>query len=175
MKKFCITSLLIGIIILSITFAITPKSPQKEYLRLHIRANSNYHVDQEIKYSVRDVVVDYLTPFIAECNTKQKAQNMLLSQKDNLKQIIDSFLKRKGFNYTSTVTIKNEYFPTRIYSNYTLNEGYYDAIIIELGSGKGNNWWCVVYPPLCFTSNESSIIYRSKILEIIQNFYSSKD
>ena len=66
--------------------------------------------------------------------------------------------------------INNEYFPSRTYEDLTLNEGWYDALIISLGTGEGDNWWCVVYPPLCFTSGSCDIKYKSKILEIIRNF-----
>ena len=61
-------------------------------------------------------------------------------------------LRQKGFNYVSNVKINNEYFPSRTYENTTLESGYYDAVIIELGEAKGDNWWCVMYPPLCFVN-----------------------
>ena len=83
-----------------------------------------------------------------------------------VKRLIDGFLIKKGFNYRSRVEIRNEKFPTRVYEDLTLEAGYYDALIIELGEGKGDNWWCVVYPPLCFTGGEN-VKYRSKIYELI--------
>ena len=78
-------------------------------------------------------------------------------------------LKNAGFNYHSKVAVRNELFPTRVYGDFTLEEGFYDALIVELGEAKGDNWWCVVYPPLCFTGTEN-IKYKSKILEIINSF-----
>ena len=81
----------------------------------------------------------------------------------------------EGFSYTAHAKINNEYFPLRTYENnnqtLTLKEGYYDALILELGSGSGNNWWCVVYPAFCFTEtkNFDNIVYISKIWEILKS------
>lgn len=74
------------------------------------------------------------------------------------------------FSYRSKASVREEEFPTRVYEDLTLDAGYYDALILELGSGKGDNWWCVVYPPLCFTGGECGYVYKSKILEIIESF-----
>ena len=143
---------------------------QVEYLRIHIRANSNSEIDQNVKYEVKSLAVEYLTPFIAECDTKQDAERVLQQNKEILENKIDLLLYKKGFNYNSNIAIRNEKFPTRVYEDFTLEEGFYDAVVIELGKAEGDNWWCVVYPPLCFTGNESNIVYKSKIYEIIQNF-----
>ena len=75
------------------------------------------------------------------------------------------------FTVGSEALIRNEKFPTRVYGELTLDCGYYDALIINLGSGKGDNWWCVVYPPLCFTGEGQNYVYKSKIHEIIKRFY----
>ena len=64
-----------------------------------------------------------------------------------------------------------ERFPTRVYEGVTLAAGVYDALILELGSGEGDNWWCVVYPPLCFTGGSVNVVYRSKIAQIIRQFF----
>ena len=64
-----------------------------------------------------------------------------------------------------------EEFPTRVYGGLTLENGFYDALIIELGSGKGDNWWCVVYPPLCFSGEGTNYVYKSKLKQIINDFY----
>ena len=151
---------------------LTPtQNKQVEYLRIHIRANSNLEVDQSVKYLVKDKVVNFLTPLISECDTKIKAQNTLEKNLKNIEQVANEVLKNNGYNYVSSAKINTEKFPTRVYSNLTLEAGYYDALIINLGSGSGDNWWCVVYPPLCFTGEGTSYIYKSKIYEIIKNFF----
>ena len=173
MKKFCISFTLFLIIILSLSAcAVFPRSDTKtEYLRIHIRADSNEENAQAVKYRVKDAVVDYLTPFIALCDTKSKAEDMISSKMPEIKAVADKVLTEQGYDYAATVKLNTENFPTRNYGNFTLTEGFYDALIIELGSGKGDNWWCVVYPPLCFTGSGTSYVYKSKILEIIQGFF----
>ena len=96
-------------------------------------------------------------------------------------QVLISFLFKKqiealllsvfSFNYSAKASVKKEKFPTRVYQGVQLESGIYDALIIELGSGKGDNWWCVVYPPLCFTGENVKYSYKSKILQIIRSFY----
>ena len=172
MKKSGITFFVILIIVLSV-FAVYSSIPEThtEYLRIHIRADSNSEEDQTVKYSVKEKVVEFLTPVVATCKTKDAAEKVIKSNLSKIEEICDGELKEKGFNYISKATIKEEKFPTRVYGDLTLKSGYYDALIIELGSGKGDNWWCVVYPPLCFTESRVSYIYKSKIKEIIDGFF----
>ena len=142
----------------------------ESYLRIHIRANSNSHTDQTIKYEIKNLCVEYLSEYVPECESKDEVITMLNTQKQPLKAIIDEFLSRKGFEYDCNISINNEFFPTRSYGDLTLEEDYYDALIINLGSGTGDNWWCVVYPPLCFNTN-SNVVYKSKIKELIESIW----
>lgn len=171
MKKVCISFIAIAIIILSVVGVCFTKTTHTEYLRIHIRANSNSEQDQAIKYEVKRAVVEFLTPFIAECDTKQKAQEVFNAQKQNITGVANKVLEKGGFNYTASVKICREEFPTRVYENYTLEQGFYDAIIINLGNAEGQNWWCVVYPPLCFTGSGADYRYESKIGQIIKDFF----
>ncbi|MBO4323256.1 MAG: stage II sporulation protein R [Clostridia bacterium] len=172
MKKFCISLFLIVIILLTVACGFeSGEREESEYLRIHIRANSNGDEDQRIKYAVRDAVINYLTPIVADCRSKSEATEKINSKEKDIKYIADEILLKGGFKYSSTVAVLNEEFPTRIYEEVTLEGGYYDALIIGLGAAKGDNWWCVVYPPLCFTSGEN-VKYKSKILEIISEFKS---
>ena len=171
-RKACISFLIVAIIVLSGISLTSQKSGQeKEYLRIHIRANSNLSVDQQVKYLVKDKVVDFLTPYIAECNTKQKAQNMLNSNLSKIEEVALRVLRANGFDYSVKASVKNEQFPTRYYQDLCLESGFYDALILELGKAQGDNWWCVVYPPLCFTGEGQNYKYRSKILDIISDFF----
>lgn len=175
MKNVCISFLIIAIIVLSaIGLTLPQNTVEKEYLRIHIRANSNLQADQTVKYAVRDAVIEYLTPKVSECNTKLKAEKMLTENLENIEKTADAVLKTYGFSYTSRAAVREEEFPTRIYEDLTLDGGFYDALIIELGDGTGDNWWCVVYPPLCFTGEGSGYVYRSKIADIIDDFFKKK-
>jgi len=164
MKKRCITFFCCCIIVLvSVLSGCVDKT---QYLRIHIRANSNGKADQAVKYEVRDLVVNYLSPLVENCSSKHQAISVVKENESAVNQLIEGLLRKKGFNYGCKITVKNENFPTRVYQDVTLEAGYYDAIIIELGKAEGENWWCVVYPPLCFTFKEN-VRYRSKILDII--------
>ena len=172
MKKFCISFFILAIIILSaIGLNLEENNVKKEYLRIHVRAHSNLEEDQAIKYLVKDAVVEYLTPFIAECDTKEKAERMLKGKLFEIERVADQVLKLNGKDYKSKASVREEEFPTRVYGSLCLENGFYDALILNLGSGEGNNWWCVVYPPLCFTGEGSSYVYKSKIKEIIDGFF----
>ncbi len=170
MKNFCITLLLIFIISVTVAVSFNKSTLSEEYLRIHIRANSNSQIDQSVKYEIKDELVNYLTPYIANVNSKEDAIKLLNEKRLTLISITNKILKSKGLDYTSNVVVRNEKFPTRVYGEFTLEEGFYDAVIVELGNAKGDNWWCVVYPPLCFTSSDCGVEYKSKILEIINEF-----
>ena len=172
MKKSGITFFVVLLIVLSIiaVYSGVPKT-HVEYLRIHIRADSNEPSAQQVKYYVKERVVDYLTPYLAECNTKAAAINTLTERMGEIERICCAALKEKGFDYGATARLKSENFPTRTYGELTLESGFYDALIIELGSGEGDNWWCVVYPPLCFTESNALYVYKSKIYEIIKGFF----
>lgn len=171
MRNICIVFLCLTIIVLSGVSYLTMPTTKKEYLRIHIRANSNEQIDQAVKYKVKDDVVAFLTPKIAECDTFQKAINLLTDNLTEIEKVANTTLKENGFTYTSKASVKNEKFPTRKYEDLVLDGGFYDALILELGSGDGDNWWCVVYPPLCFVGNGEGYVYKSKIMEIINNFF----
>ncbi len=174
MKK----GILIGILIVAIAglcfaFAGTAEkeTAHDAYLRVHIRANSNGEADQTVKYLVRDRVVEFLTPTVAGAEDKETAVSLIRGKLGEIAKVADEVLRRNGFFYGARASLREEEFPTRVYDGVTLEAGVYDALIVELGSGSGDNWWCVVYPPLCFTGGNSNVVYKSKILEIIDNFF----
>ena len=147
----------------------------ESYLRIHIRANSNLEIDQNVKYKVKDFVVDFLTPIIAECNSFEDVKLSLENNKTQIENVCNNVLKTEGFSYVASASITNEYFPTRAYGNYVLESDFYDALVIELGEASGDNWWCVVYPPLCFLDAKNldleGVKYKSKLVELINNFF----
>lgn len=183
MKKSCIIFLLSIIIILAAVGGVFGRnaggsgSNCGEYLRIHIRANSNSEEDQAVKYLVRDKIVEYLTPVVAECHTKSEAVAKISTQINAISAVASSVLRENGYFYGGKASVREEEFPTRIYDELTLPTGLYDALIIELGEGKGDNWWCVVYPPLCFSGGKvtaGNVVYKSKIAEIIEAWKNAK-
>lgn len=172
MKKFCIVFVLLFIII--VTAAVTAQGgAQTEYLRMHVRANSDAAADQAVKYEVKDAIVDYLMPLAAACASKEEAMAALREAIPQIEAVADAVLAENGFSYTAHAAVRREEFPTRVYDGVTLEAGMYDALIVELGTGEGANWWCVLYPPMCFSGEATggNIEYRSRIAEIIRSFF----
>ena len=162
--------------LLSISFIIIIlfcplQTNEQQYLRIHIRANSNSVLDQNVKYKVKDEIVDFLIPYLSQAKNFGEAKKIVKQNFDNIESVANSVLERDGFSYKSSAKLENEYFPTRVYDDIVLEEGNYDALIVNLGSGEGNNWWCLIFPAYCFTksSNSDKVEYISLIWEIIKN------
>lgn len=171
MKNFGIIFSVVILVLILIMGNFTTTNKNCEYLRIHIRANSNSSIDQAVKYKIKDAIVDGLIPILAECESKEESIIAVEKNFEYIENIADNILKNDGFNYSSKAKISYENFPTRSYGNLTLKHGFYDALILELGEGQGDNWWCVVYPPLCFVNGSSHVNnFKSRILEIIRNF-----
>lgn len=171
MRYFIIAISIIAIVLIFVFTPLTGSSSEIEYLRIHIRANSNSVEDQTVKYRVKEEVVDALIPLLSEIDSFKQAKTTIEQNYSLIENVANNVLKQEGFTYKSNAKIENEYFPTRSYENITLEEGYYDALILELGSGEGDNWWCIVFPAFCFTKSQKSdnIVYISRIWDIIKS------
>ena len=147
---------------------------QENCIRIHIRANSNDEFDQAVKLKVRDAVTNHLVTLLADCKTKRQAYALLENDKENIVKIADLTLKQSNCAYKTSIRLNNEYFPDRTYEDYEFPAGNYDALILELGSGKGDNWWCVAFPPLCFVPSGSGgdkIVYKSWVKETLEKLF----
>lgn len=177
MKKTVFIAVAAVLILAAVAACVLSDSADNEFLRIHIRADSNSSDDQQVKYVVKQAVVNFLTPLLASANSKNAAMSVVNSNLSAIKQICDKTLKAQGKTYFATVKLCRENFPDRSYNGVTLAAGVYDALIIQLGSGSGDNWWCVVYPPLCFVGESNgtqNIIYKSRLLEIIRQWQQSR-
>lgn len=118
-------------------------------LRLHIRANSDTEEDQALKLKVRDEITKQCAHLFTNAKNEEEAKQIT---KENLKEIEKvslKVIKENGYNYKVKVQVVNMYFETRKYETFTMPAGYYDAVTVDIGSGEGKNWWCVLFPPLC--------------------------
>ena len=149
------------------------KSVFDSVIRIHIRANSNDDVDQAVKLKVRDEITCYLSDKLAHCSDKSEALSVIVENMDELEQIANATLYDNDFNYSSVVYVNKSHFPEKEYDGYIFPEGDYDALIIELGTGTGNNWWCVAFPPLCFVpdNGEGEIVYKSWVKEMLDEIF----
>lgn len=128
------------------------------FFRLHILANSDSLEDQSVKLKVRDSIVSYMKSLSYDGLTKQEAILLTQEHLDDFKNIAKKILLENGFNYDVNLEVGNFHFPTKEYGNITLPAGYYDGLKIELGEAKGQNWWCSLFPPLCFVDISSGVI-----------------
>ena len=168
-KRFFLTMFILAIVSLSFYGC---SDNYDDVIRIHIRAHSNSVEDQEVKLKVRDSVVDYITPLLLNAIDVIEVKDILLDNITNIEHVADAVPEKEGYSYTSSASINREYFPTRVYGEYSFPADYYEALIINLGSGTGDNWWCVAYPPLCFVGDgEGDVVYKSKILEIIERYF----
>ncbi len=131
---------------------LTAYAVRSETLRLHIIAESNSEEDQAIKLLVRDEVLVLANDILSSSSDIDNAIKTATENISYIESEVNSFLKEIEIDYTAKVTIEDFYFNTTSYDNFTLPEGEYPALTVYLGSGEGQNWWCVVYPSLCVSS-----------------------
>lgn len=136
---------------------------QKDIVRIHIRANSDSEEDQNVKLLVRDRINEYLSPILEKPETKEEAMEILASELDNLKEIA-----QKTSRMECRVTLGQEKFPQKTYGDKIYPAGEYTALIIEIGSGAGRNWWCVAFPNMCYTTSEKKVEYKSFFIELLE-------
>lgn len=121
-------------------------------VRLHVIANSDSDSDQALKLQVRDAVLAQATPLLAGTGSRQEAENALADHLEELAQAGAEVLAREGCGDPVTVTLSDQWFPTKVYDGFSLPAGNYRALRVVIGEGAGQNWWCVVFPPLCLAS-----------------------
>lgn len=142
--------------------------------RLHVIANSDTEEDQNLKYIVRDNLLDYMNSICKDCNSKQEAISIVEKNKDTFEQIAINTIKEQGYSYDVNINIGNFEFPTKHYGDISLPAGFYDALRVEIGQAKGQNWWCVMFPPLCFVDISSGVV-PNESKELIENSLSEEE
>lgn len=126
--------------------------------RLHVIANSDSQEDQELKLKVRDKLLEYMNTICVDCSTKEEAIALAEDHKEDFQKIAEKTIKENGFDYPVKININNFYFPTKNYGDISLPAGFYDALRVEIGNASGQNWWCVMFPSLCFVDVSSGIV-----------------
>ena len=145
--------------ICAISYAQSVSSDISESVfRLHVIANSNSTEDQNLKYTIRDNLLEYMNEICKTCYSKQEAINIVKQNQNKFKEIAINTINEQGYSYNVNIEIGNFEFPTKIYGDISLPAGFYDALKVEIGEAKGQNWWCVMFPPLCFVDISSGIV-----------------
>lgn len=127
-------------------------------LRFHVLANSDSDADQNVKEKVRDAVGIYLSPFLNEVESLEETKYVVNEHLDDIIQVAEKTLKENGYEDTVTARIAEIDFPEKTYGNYTFPKGEYEALQIVIGEGKGQNWWCVLYPNMCFKGTVYEVV-----------------
>ncbi|MBW8349992.1 stage II sporulation protein R [Bacillus sp. IITD106] len=128
-----------------------------EAIRLRILANSDGEKDQEVKRAIRDAVNAEITNWVQDLTSIDAARTTITSRLDYVEEIAKKELAARNLDYSVKVEFGNVQFPTKLYGQYLYPAGTYEAILITLGEGKGANWWCVLFPPLCFLDFSNSL------------------
>lgn len=131
---------------------------KEKLIRFHVIANSDEEEDQELKLKVRDAVIKYLQPKLEKSSSIEESEKIIQLEHDNIEEISRNIIKKNGYNYNVTAKLQYSDFPAKQYSSVVLPAGKYKALKIVIGEGKGKNWWCVMFPPLCFVDEQSGVI-----------------
>lgn len=175
MKKFIYITLVIVIIMLVYNNEKdkeTVKIPDSA-IRFRILANSNSPRDQRIKEEVRDKMQKELYQLLENSKSTKQARNLIINNMDNFNSLLENEMKDKEYSYT--IDYGMHVFPEKTYKGITYEAGEYESLLVTLGEGSGDNWWCVLFPPLCvmeaYETNTSKIEYKSFIKEIIEKYF----
>ena len=119
-------------------------------IRLHVLANSDSLEDQELKYKVRNKIISVFNEEFENISQKPDGSRLIVEKLSQIRQEAEKIIREEGYDYDVDVYYGNYKFPRKAYEEIVLPEGYYDALKIEIGKAQGSNWWCVMFPPMCF-------------------------
>ena len=195
--------LILSLLIVTILYIIFPylevkstDSFKENIIRFHIKANSDREEDQSLKIKIRDEVLKEIGQEFGKSKSIEETRTIVNKNLNNMKSIAENIIEDEGKNYSVNISLGNENFPTRRYGDITFPAGEYETVMLTIGEGKGKNWWCVMFPPLCFvdithsnthevkedlkevlteeeinlllSNKDSNIILKSKIAEILE-------
>ncbi|SFQ14763.1 stage II sporulation protein R [Lachnospiraceae bacterium XBB1006] len=129
------------------------ESIANKVIRFHVLANSDSPYDQQVKKRVRDEVGAYVQPLLKESRTKEKSRQIMLTHLEDITRVANESLKKQGVSYRAYATLCYCQFPVKSYQGVSFPAGRYEALEVVIGKGRGHNWWCVMYPNLCFSAS----------------------
>ena len=170
------------IIALSILTIIMVNNSMKEEIvipndaiRIRVIANSNTNIDQKIKGDVRKNLQEHMASLLKNATTVEEVREILTNNIEKFTITVEKTMKKNNYNELFHIDYGLNYFPTKEFKGVTYEEGYYESIVVTIGAGEGDNWWCVLFPPLCLMEHEESNIeeveYKSFIKEILDTFF----
>ena len=139
-----------------------------EIIRFHVIANSNTDEDQALKLKVRDKVIEFVSNSLKESNSLDESREFIIENKSNIENIAKSVIIENGYGYNVTSSLSRENFPDKIYGDVVFPQGEYEAYRILIGEANGENWWCVMFPPLCFVDETKEVIDSTEVVEKLE-------
>lgn len=131
-------------------------------IRFHVIANSDTDEDQKLKLKVKNEVIKYLYPYLSNSSSLEESRNIIIDNEEKVEEISRKVIKDNNYNYDVKLELSRENFPEKSYGNIILPQGNYEAFRIIIGSGQGKNWWCVMFPPLCFVDESKAEVEYEK-------------
>ena len=169
---FSFTIVIVIYVVISNFITVNNMIPD-DAIRVRVIANSNSDYDQKIKYEVKDIVEDDMYNILDNVTDLDVARDKINSNLNYVYEDIDKYLKNSNYNLGFDINFGYNYFPKKEFKGITYNEGYYESLVVTLGSGNGDNWWCVLFPPLCLIEAEDStdIEYTSLVKEVVNKYF----
>lgn len=142
-------------------------------IRVRVIANSNEYNDQQVKYNVKDIVQKDMYNILKNTKTIESARNKINSNIDVLSHDINKYLNNINYNLDYNINYGYNYFPKKVYKGVEYKEGMYESLVVTLGSGEGENWWCVLFPPICMIEAEEStnVEYTTMVKEVMNKYF----
>lgn len=172
MKKTIILILSIIAIYIFIGYKFSDIEIPEEALRIRILANSNSDYDQSVKNNVKEEIQDYVYNLLKDTKDINEARKIINSNLNSISLLTSKNLESQNYNLPFKINFGLNYFPKKEYKGITYKAGYYESLLITLGEGKGDNWWCVLFPPLCLLEAEEStnVEYTTVVSEILKKY-----
>ena len=130
----------------------------EKVLRFHVLANSDSVEDQNLKLAVRDAVGGFMQEKTQNLNSKSACEKLVMEQIPEIETVAEQVIAESGYDYEVHAELTKCKFPTKTYGNYTFPKGTYDALKLTIGEGRGQNWWCVMYPNMCFENSMYEVV-----------------
>lgn len=122
----------------------------EDIIRFHVRANSDSPEDQQLKMQVKEELVEYMGELLYGVDDKNEAEKILTDNIENIENVAKGVINEQKKEYNVKAYFENSYFPVKVYADMTFPQGVYEAFRVDIGAAEGKNWWCVLYPSLCF-------------------------
>lgn len=146
----------------------------EQIIRLHVIANSDTEEDQELKMKVKETIVTYLRGEMQDAVSVDEARQAIVEHLPEIEEIATEKMRAEGYDYTAEATLGESYFPVKEYGDLTFPAGDYEALRVRLGKSEGRNWWCVMYPTLCFVDSTYQVVPESSKEQLKQNLTSEE-